>query len=94
MAEPAHPQHRDPHGHHDEHDDHGHSVAAWTAVGILLAGSAIMSWAVLVTSLPIFIAGVVVCVVGVVAGKVLGMAGYGAKDVPSPGGSEDTAGVR
>jgi hypothetical protein len=79
---------------HEHHEDHGHSVAAWTAVAILLVGSAIMSWAVLVTSMAIFIAGAVVCVVGIVAGKVLGMAGYGARDVSEPGHGESSAGVR
>ena len=67
---------------HEIHEDHGHSVAAWTAVGILLAGTALMAWAVVATSVPLFVIGAVICVIGVVAGKVLGMAGYGAKDVP------------
>lgn len=56
---------------------HGHSVAAWTGVGILLVGSLVMSVAVVLTSLWLFIAGSVVCVLGVVAGKVLALAGYG-----------------
>jgi hypothetical protein len=67
---------------HEIHEDHGHSVAAWTAVAVLLVGSALMAVAVVVTSVTLFVIGAVVCVVGVVAGKVLGMAGYGAKDVP------------
>ena len=67
---------------HEIHEDHGHSVAAWTAVGILLVGTAVMAWSVVATSVALFVIGAVICVVGVVAGKVLGMAGYGAKDVP------------
>ena len=67
---------------HEIHEDHGHSVAAWTAVVILLVGTAVMAWSVVVTSVALFVVGAVICVVGVVAGKVLGMAGYGAKDVP------------
>ena len=67
---------------HEIHEDHGHSVAAWTAVTVLLVGSAVMAWSIVVTSVVLFVVGAVICVVGVVAGKVLGMAGYGAKDVP------------
>jgi hypothetical protein len=59
-------------------DDHGHSVAAWTAVTILLVASAIMAIAVAFPNVWLFIGGVVLAVVGVVAGKVLSMAGYGA----------------
>ncbi len=62
-----------------EHDDnHGHSVAAWTAVIILIVAAAIMSIAVLFPNVGLFGAGVIVAVlVGVIAGKVLSMAGYG-----------------
>ena len=67
---------------HEIHEDHGHSVAAWAAVGTLLVGTAVMSWAVVVVSVALFVVGAVICVIGVVVGKVLGMAGYGAKDVP------------
>ena len=61
-----------------EHEDHGHSLAAWTAVGILIIASAIMAAAVLWTNLWVFIGGAALAVVGLVAGKVLSMAGYGA----------------
>ena len=62
-----------------EHDDnHGHSVAAWTAVLILIVASAVMSLAVLFPNVWLFVGGVVLAVVGLVAGKVLSMAGYGA----------------
>ena len=61
-----------------EHDDnHGHSVAAWTAVIILIVASANMSIAVVFPNVGLFGAGVIVAVVGVIAGKVLSMAGYG-----------------
>ena len=43
-----------------EHDDHGHSVAAWTTVGILIVASAIMSLAVLFPNLWLFIGGAAV----------------------------------
>lgn len=61
-----------------EHDDnHGHSVAAWTAVIILIVAAAIMSIAVLFPNVWLFVGGVVLAIVGIVAGKVLSMAGYG-----------------
>ncbi|KGN42709.1 HGxxPAAW family protein [Knoellia aerolata] len=62
-----------------EHDDdgHGNSVAAWVMVGVLLVASAVMSVAVVLPSIPLFIGGVVLAVVGLVAGKVLALAGYG-----------------
>lgn len=62
----------------DEHEDHGHSVAAWTAVGIIIVASTIMSLAVVFPNPWLFVGGVVLAVVGAVAGKVLSMAGYGA----------------
>ena len=61
--------------HHD--DDHGNSVAAWTMVGILLVAAAVMSLAVAFPNVPLFIGGVVLAIVGVVAGKLLALAGYG-----------------
>ena len=64
-----------------EHDDnHGHSVAAWTAVLILIVAAAVMSLAVLFPNVWLFVAGVVLAIVGVVAGKVLSMAGYGSAE--------------
>ncbi|KQU68520.1 MULTISPECIES: HGxxPAAW family protein [unclassified Phycicoccus] len=79
---------------HEIHEDHGHSVAAWTAVGVLLVGTAVMALAVAIANVPLFFVGVGVCVVGVVLGKVLGMAGFGAKDVPPvTSDSQKTSGV-
>jgi hypothetical protein len=61
-----------------EHDeDHGHSIAAWTAVIILIIAAAIMSFAVLFPNGWVFAGGAVLVLVGIVAGKVLSMAGYG-----------------
>jgi hypothetical protein len=62
----------------EQHEDHGHSVAAWTAVGIILLGSAITSVGIVVSNVPVSVVGGVVIVLGAVAGKVLSMAGYGA----------------
>lgn len=63
----------------EQHEDHGHSVAAWTAVGIILLGSAIASVAVLLPNVVLGIVGGVVIVAGAIAGKVMSMAGYGSK---------------
>lgn len=64
-----------------EHDDdHGHSIAAWTAVTILIVASAIMALAVLFPNVWLFVGGGVLAVVGLVAGKVLSMAGYGSAE--------------
>lgn len=57
---------------------HGHSTAAWTAVGILLGASFLICLAVVVTSWPLAIVGIALMVVGLAAGKVLAMAGFGA----------------
>ena len=75
---------------HEIHEDHGHSVAAWTAVVVILIGSAVASWAVVVASTVLFVVGLVICLVGAVAGKVLSMAGYGAKTATGPD-APDTA---
>ena len=67
----------------EQHEDHGHSTAAWTGVGIILLGTAIASVAVVIPSLFLgiigaaVIVGAVVIVAGVLAGKLLSMAGYG-----------------
>ncbi len=61
------------------HENHGHSTAAWVGVGIILAASIIMSLAVVFPSMTWFVVGAVLVVVGLIAGKVLAMAGFGAK---------------
>lgn len=63
----------------EQHEDHGHSVAAWTAVGIILVGSAIASVAVLLPNVVLGVLGGVVIVAGAIAGKVMSMAGLGSK---------------
>jgi multisubunit Na+/H+ antiporter MnhG subunit len=70
------------------HEDHGHSVAAWTGVGVILVGSAVAAVGVTIASVALFVVGIVVCLVGAVAGKVLSMAGYGAKTVVGPDSPE------
>ena len=58
-------------------DRHGRSTAAWTAVTILLVGSFLICLAVVLQSWPLAIAGIVLLVVGVAAGKLLAMVGLG-----------------
>ena len=60
------------------HESHGHSVAAWTSVGVVLLGSFIMCVAVVVTHLWLFVAGAVVTVIGGLLAKVMGAMGFGA----------------
>ena len=87
----------------DHHDNHGQSVAAWTGVGILMVAAVVMSWAVVISSTGLFIAGAVlalaafkatvlitVLLVGVIAGKVLAMAGFG---VQKPGRNQVDSGI-
>jgi hypothetical protein len=65
------------------HDPYGHgnSVAAWTAVIVIMVGALIMSIAVAIgwNVLWLFIVGGVVVVLGALSGKVLGAMGFGAK---------------
>ncbi len=61
-----------------EHENDGQSIAAWTAVAILLVASLVMSFAVVFPSKLWFAVGVVIAVLGVAAGKALSRAGYGA----------------
>ena len=82
----------------EQHEDHGHSMAAWTGVGIILLGTAIAAVAVALPNLVVGIIGAVVIIAGVVAGKLMSMAGYGAEghhaqvgglvDAPDEAGSQ------
>ncbi len=67
------------HAEEEEHESHGHSTAAWTAVGVILVGSLVMSLAVIIPSVLWFVIGAVIVILGAASGKVLAMAGYGAK---------------
>lgn len=79
--------------HHDSaaHSNHGNTVAAWTTVGILIVAALIMCLAVVFATVWLFVVGVVVVVVALVAGKLLSMAGYG---MPRPDDDRVTRGVR
>jgi hypothetical protein len=64
------------HGH--EHAlGHGNSVAAWSAVGIIMAASLVLCFAVVFASVPLAVVGVAGLVLGAVVGKVLTAAGFG-----------------
>lgn len=93
--------------HRPEHRGHGSSVAAWTGVGILLVAALVMSIAVVIASPPLFVVGAVLAVVGVAAGKVLAMAGFGSKagtraaaegeqgpPLPEPGRTQADSGIQ
>ena len=62
-----------------EHEDHGHTPAAWTLVGIVIAGFTVGGVVVIIANIPIVIVGAVICVVGIVVGKVMQMMGMGAQ---------------
>lgn len=70
---------------------HGHSRAAWAAVTILLVAAFLICLSVVVTSWPLAIIGIVLVVVGVAAGKVLAMAGFGQS---RPARSTETTAIR
>ena len=57
--------------------NHGQTVAAWTAVTVVLVGGVLASVGVLIALVWLFWVGIAVVVLGVTAGKVLQMAGYG-----------------
>jgi hypothetical protein len=62
----------------DAHDEsHGHSLASWTLVALILVGTFLISLAIVITNLPIAIFGGIITVLGLIAGRVLQMAGFG-----------------
>ncbi|MET4095830.1 HGxxPAAW family protein [Arthrobacter sp. UYCu712] len=62
---------------HSEPTGHGNSPAAWTTVFVMLAGAFVMSIAFVIANTPIFIAGGVVMVIGLLTGFGMRKAGYG-----------------
>jgi 1,4-dihydroxy-2-naphthoate octaprenyltransferase len=64
----------------DHHDNHGQTPAAWTAVIIIFIGFLLGTVAVVIGNWLLFwIGGVGLVVVGGITGKVMSMAGMGAK---------------
>jgi hypothetical protein len=66
-----------------QHGAHGQSVASWTAVGLIMLGSLIMSIAVVITTVWLFVVGAVVVVAGAAAGRILSAMGFGVSGKPS-----------
>jgi hypothetical protein len=62
--------------HHASHN-HGNSVAAWTAVSVIVLGGLVSAIAFPLNSTWVFWAGIVVIGLGLLAGKVLAMMGFG-----------------
>jgi hypothetical protein len=65
------------------HDPYGHgnSVAAWTAVGVIMFGALLMSIAVAIGfgAIWLFVVGAVVAALGPLVGKMLSAMGFGSK---------------
>lgn len=62
---------------HAEAAGHGNSVAAWSAVGIMLVGTLIGCVGFTTANIAILAAGVGVIVLGLIVGAVMKAAGYG-----------------
>ncbi|WP_246242757.1 HGxxPAAW family protein [Flexivirga aerilata] len=63
------------------HEDHGHSVAAWTAVVLLLLAAASVSIGVAWGLHFFYYLGAALTIIGVAAGKILASMGFGNKHV-------------
>ncbi len=70
VADPVRVLPHDPYG-------HGHSVAAWTAVTVVMVGSAVASVGIVIPNVPLAIVGGVVALAGGPIGKILGAMGLG-----------------
>jgi len=62
-----------------EHLDHGHTVAAWAAVIIVTLAFLVGTIGVVIAKPAIFWIGAALIPVGLITGKVLALAGLGAK---------------
>jgi hypothetical protein len=65
-----------------DHASHGNSVAAWTAVVVIALGFLIGTVAVVANTPVLYAVGVVVVILGAIAGKVLSAMGFGASGHP------------
>ena len=62
-----------------EHPDHGHTVAAWSAVVIITLAFLIGTIGIVIAKPSVFWIGAALIPVGLIAGKVLALLGFGAK---------------
>jgi hypothetical protein len=70
-------------GAEDVHPGHGNSVAAWTAVCLVVLASLVMAVAIVAGPLWwLFVVGCVLVVLGGIAGKVLAAMGFGVSGKP------------
>lgn len=60
-----------------DHEDHGHTLAAWTAVGIAMLAFLIGCIGVVVARPTIFWIGIALLPVALIVGKVLALLGFG-----------------
>jgi hypothetical protein len=72
--------------------DHGHTLAAWTAVLIILAGIFTGAFAVAMLNWPLFWVGVGVIFLGLIVGKVMQMMGLGKTPAGSDTGATEHSG--
>ncbi|HET8613957.1 MAG TPA: HGxxPAAW family protein [Actinomycetales bacterium] len=66
-----------PHGPASHGSHHGNSVAAWTMVIIVALGSLVGAVGICIPSITVIVVGAVIVVIGLIAGKLLSLAGYG-----------------
>jgi hypothetical protein len=71
----------------DQHPNHGNSPAAWTAVTVIMLGALVSCLAVWFAKPWLFYTGLGVCALGLVAGKVMAMMGFGVYSQQHAGGT-------
>ncbi|WP_237202632.1 HGxxPAAW family protein [Rothia endophytica] len=59
------------------HTNHGNTIASWAMLGIIIVGAIVAAVGFDIASTPIFVVGVAIMLIGLVAGLVLRAAGYG-----------------
>ena len=58
-------------------ESHGHSVASWTLVALVLIGTFLICLGIVLTHVVLAVIGAIICVLGLAAGRLLQMAGFG-----------------
>lgn len=62
-----------------EHANHGNTVAAWTGVTVIMVAFLVSTLGVMMAKPAVFWVGMGLIPVGIIAGKVLALMGFGAK---------------